>query len=63
VVATLLLRAWPFAPERLSIPDTVCLSAHSEVWWALVTYTVVAVSEETLYRGFLQGALSTWLVR
>jgi len=51
-VAALLLRAWPFAPERLAIPDT---------WWALATYAVVASVEETLYRGFLQGRLEAWL--
>lgn len=61
--ATLLLRAYPFAPERLSIPDTARLSAHGEAWWALVTYAVVAVAEETLYRGFLQRRLATWLGR
>jgi hypothetical protein len=48
--ATLLLRAWSFALERLSIPDTVRLSTDGEVWRTLVTYTVVAVSEETLHR-------------
>jgi membrane protease YdiL (CAAX protease family) len=52
--ATLLLRARPFAPARLALADT---------WWALLTYAVVAAAEETLYRGFLQGALSAWLGR
>ncbi len=50
--ATLLVRARPFAPERLTIPAT---------WWALATYAVVAAAEETLYRGFLQGRLEAWL--
>jgi len=50
----LLLRAQPFAPERLAISDT---------WWALPTYAVVALAEETLYRGFLQGRLEEWLGR
>lgn len=53
-VGTLLLRARPFAPERLSLPAT---------WWALGTYAVVALAEEILYRGFLQAALSDWLGR
>jgi len=48
----LLLRARPFAPERLITPDT---------WWALASYAVVAFAEETLYRGFLQGRLEGWL--
>jgi membrane protease YdiL (CAAX protease family) len=52
--ATLLLRARPFAPERLTVTDT---------WWALVTYAVVATAEETLFRGFLQGQLGAWLGR
>ncbi|MFQ6059018.1 MAG: lysostaphin resistance A-like protein [Anaerolineae bacterium] len=52
--AALLLRARPFAPERLAVSDT---------WWALDTYAVVALAEETLYRGFLQGRLATWLGR
>jgi membrane protease YdiL (CAAX protease family) len=47
----LLLRARPFAPERL---------ASADAWWALATYAVVAIAEETLYRGFLQGQLQTW---
>ena len=50
----LLLRARPFAPEQLTLADT---------WWALVTYAVVAMAEETLFRGFLQGVLSAWLGR
>ena len=48
----MLLRARPFAPERLITPDT---------WWALASYAVVAFAEETLYRGFLQGRLEGWL--
>jgi membrane protease YdiL (CAAX protease family) len=52
--AALLFRARPFAPERLFVPDT---------WWALVTYAVVAPTEETLYRGFLQSRLEAWLGR
>ncbi|MBC7264597.1 MAG: CPBP family intramembrane metalloprotease [Chloroflexi bacterium] len=52
--AVLFLRAQPFAPERLALSDT---------WWALATYSVVAVSEETLFRGFLQGRLEAWLGR
>ncbi|MBM4465123.1 MAG: CPBP family intramembrane metalloprotease [Chloroflexi bacterium] len=50
----LLLRARPFTPERMAIPNT---------WWALATYAVVASAEETLYRGFLQGRLEAWLGR
>ena len=50
----LLLRARPFAPQRLSLADT---------WWALAAYAVVALAEETLYRGFLQGRLEAWLGR
>jgi len=50
--AALLLRAHPFAPERLTVADT---------WWALVTYSVVALAEETLFRGFLQSRLEGWL--
>jgi membrane protease YdiL (CAAX protease family) len=50
----LLLRAQPFAPQRLTVPDT---------WWALATYGVVASAEETLYRGFLQRLLGAWLGR
>jgi len=50
----LLLRARPFAPQRLALPDT---------WWALAAYAVVALAEETLYRGFLQGRLEAWLGR
>lgn len=53
-VGALLLRARPFAPERLTVADT---------WWALATYAVVALAEETLCRGFLQGRLETWLGR
>jgi membrane protease YdiL (CAAX protease family) len=53
-VGALLLRARPFAPEWLAIPDT---------WWALAAYAVVASAEETLYRGFLQGRLEAWLGR
>jgi len=53
-MVVLFLRARPFAPERL---------AQANVWWALVTYTVVALGEETLYRGFLQGQLEAWLGR
>lgn len=52
--ATLLLRARPFAPEQLVLADT---------WWALATYAVVALAEETLFRGFLQGRLAAWLGR
>jgi membrane protease YdiL (CAAX protease family) len=52
--AALLFRARPFAPERLLVPDT---------WWALGTYAVVAPTEETLYRGFLQSRLEAWLGR
>jgi len=52
--AALLLRARPFAPERLALADT---------WWALATYAVVAVAEETLFRGFLQRRLVAWLGR
>ncbi len=48
----LLLRARPFAFQRLFLTDT---------WWALATYAVVASAEETLYRGFLQGRLEAWL--
>jgi len=50
----LLWRARPFAPERMGLADT---------WWALATYTVVALAEETLYRGYLQGRLEAWLGR
>jgi len=50
----LLLRARPFAPKRLALADT---------WWALAAYAVVALAEETLYRGFQQSALSAWLGR
>jgi len=50
----LLLRAQPFAPQRLALADT---------WWALAAYAVVASAEETLYRGFLQGRLEAWLGR
>jgi membrane protease YdiL (CAAX protease family) len=50
----LLLRAHPFTPERLFLADT---------WWALATYGVVALAEETLYRGFLQGQLEAGLGR
>lgn len=50
----LLVRARPFAPERLRLDDT---------WWALATYAVVALAEEMLYRGFLQGTLADSLGR
>ena len=53
-IGALLLRARPFAPERLALADT---------WWALAIYAVVALAEETLYRGFLQGRLEDWLGR
>jgi len=49
----LLLRARPFAPQRLTLAGT---------WWALATYAVVAAAEETLYRGFLQGRLEDWRI-
>ena len=48
----LLVQARPFAPVRLAVADT---------WWALITYAVVALAEETLFRGFLQGRLTVWL--
>jgi membrane protease YdiL (CAAX protease family) len=53
-MGVLFLRGRPFEWARLSRADT---------WWALATYAVVALVEETLYRGFLQGRLGAWLGR
>jgi membrane protease YdiL (CAAX protease family) len=53
-VGLLFLRGRPFEAARLSLTDT---------WWALSTYAVVALVEETLYRGSLQGRLGAWLSR
>ena len=53
-VGVLFLRGSPFELARFCVADT---------WWALATYAVVAVAEETLYRGFLQGRLGAWLGR
>ena len=50
----LFLRGRPFDTAHLSAPDAR---------WALVTYAVVALVEETLYRGVLQGRLGAWLGR
>lgn len=52
--AALLLRARPCARERFGLADS---------WWALATYAVVALTEELLYRGFLQGFLADWVGR
>lgn len=51
-MGVLLVRARPCDPEFLRLDDT---------WWALATYAVVAVTEEMLYRGFLQGAMRAWM--
>jgi membrane protease YdiL (CAAX protease family) len=51
---TLLLRARPFGLDRLLRQDT---------WWALGTYATVALSEEALFRGLVQGRLERWLGR
>ena len=53
-VGVLFLRGSPIKMVRLSLANA---------WWALATYAVVAVAEETLYRGFLQGRLGAWLGR